>query len=255
MRRALVTGAAGGIGRALSELLVENGYSLAGVDVDADAAHAFETALTERGAEARIRVADLAAREGVEEVLASLRSEEPLDLVVHNAGINCVGRFVDTDFADQRRVVELNLLAPILLTTGILADGLLAPGGVLVFVSSLSRFVGYPGAAGYAASKDGLASYARSLRAALARCGQRVLTVYPGPTRTEHARRYSPPGAGEERRMPPEELAARILAAVESGRRTLIPGVANRVFAAVGHALPAVTERAMKRAILDRLPG
>lgn len=149
----------------------------------------------------------------------------------------------------------MSLVTPMVLTARLLALDLLARGGSLVFVSSLSRFAGYPGAAGYAASKDGLAAYARSLRVALEAGGRHVLTVYPGPTRTAHARRHAPAGATEARRMPPELLAARVFHAVSRRDRVLIPGLANRVLAAAGHLLPRTTERVMRRALLDPLGG
>jgi len=97
-------------------------------------------------------------------------------------------------------VLAVNLTAPLHLTGALLQAGKIAPGGSLVFVSSLSRLLSYPGAAVYAASKDGLASYARSLAVALAPQKMHVLTVYPGPTRTAHARRYSPDNSREARR-------------------------------------------------------
>jgi short-subunit dehydrogenase len=120
----------------------------------------------------------------------------------------------------------------------------------LVFLSSLSHYVSYPGAAVYAASKDGLAHYARSLQAALPAAG--TLTVFPGPTRTEHARRYSPDNSREENRMPPEDVAAAILRGVTDGRSRLIPGTANRMMALAGHLAPRLLELGMKKMILEK---
>ena len=85
--------------------------------------------------------------------------------------------------------------------------------------------------------------------------GLHVLTVYPGPTRTEHARRHAPPGASEAKRMPPDALAERVWKAVRRRRRVLIPGLANRAFAAFGHVLPGTSETLMRRLILDRVPA
>ncbi|MDQ6613078.1 MAG: SDR family NAD(P)-dependent oxidoreductase, partial [Gemmatimonadota bacterium] len=121
----------------------------------------------------------------------------------------------------------------------------------LVFISSLSHFVGYPGAATYAASKDGLHAYASSLSASTR--SLRVLTVYPGPTRTAHARRYSPDNTRETRRMPPDRLALAILGAVQQRRRTLIPGAANRMFALLGVSARGLTNILMRRALFDKL--
>ncbi len=243
--RCAITGAIEGIGRALAERFARGGNEVVGIDRQAA-----------RRDDDAIVLADLLESDGIERALEFLASGSPCDVFVHNAGTSCVGRFETSRWKEQRCVVELNLLAPMLLTAGLLREGLLAPRASLVFVSSLSRFVGYPGAAGYAASKDGLASYARSLAVALAPRGMHVLTVYPGPTRTEHARRFSPRGSNEARRMSPERLAELVFRSVGRRKRVLVPGGANQLFAVLGHVLPRLTDRAMGRAILTRLdPG
>ena len=150
-------------------------------------------------------------------------------------------------------MLDVNFLAPLLLTQGVLADGLLNDEATLVFISSLSHFAGYPGAAVYAASKAGVASYARSLAVALAPAGQRTLTVYPGPTRTAHARRYSPDNSREAKRMAPERLAEQMLFAVSRGKRQLIPGPANEGFALAGRLFPSLTDAIMRKTMLEKI--
>ncbi|MEZ4832710.1 MAG: hypothetical protein R2873_12060 [Caldilineaceae bacterium] len=103
------------------------------------------------------------------------------------------------------------------------------------------------------ATKDGVASYARSLRLALAPQNVHVLTVFPGPTRTAHARRYSPDNSREDKRMPPEELASRILRAVQRRQWTLIPGAGNRLFALAGRIVPGLVERVMRKTLYEKL--
>lgn len=245
-RRALVTGAADGIGRALAERLRDAGTEVLGVDCDA------ARASTVPGV--RFLLGDLGDPADLARLEEALAREGPFHLVVHNAGINRVGRFEHSDLAEQRRVLDVNLRAPLLLTRRLLAEGRVARGGSLVLVSSLSHAVGYPGAAAYAASKDGLAAYARSLGPALRQDGIHVLRVLPGPVRTAHARRHAPPGADESRRMPPERVAEAILAGVARRRRVLVPGLANRVAAVLGAWLPGRMDRLMRRLILDRLP-
>lgn len=254
MKRCAITGAADGIGRALAFAFGRAGYAIHGVDFDAERAAETAGELAAAGIEARFTQADLSGEEGIAAAVAGLGEGPPFDVVVHNAGINAVGAFADARLEPQKAVLGVNLLAPMLLTAALLRGERLRAEGSLVFLSSLSRFVGYPGAVAYAASKDGLAAYARSLRVALAPRGTQVLTVYPGPTRTAHARRYSPDNTKEERRMAPDELAERILGAVRGRRQTLVPGIGNRVFAVLGHLAPGVCERAMKKAILDKLP-
>lgn len=253
-RHSVVTGGADGIGRAVAERFARAGYAVTILDRDAERAAEVCRAIADQGGVATFIGVNLAQPKSVGEALRQLAALPPADIFVHSAGISAVGRFASADLDRQQAVLDVNLQAPLQLTAGALRAGLVAPGGTLVYLASLSVFTGYPGAAVYAASKDGLAAYARSLRAALAGRGVQVLTVYPGPTRTAHARRYSPDNRREGRRMPPERLAQLIFEAVERRSAALIPGFANRLIAAVGRLNPALTEELMRRTILDKLP-
>jgi len=253
MKQCVITGAADGIGKALAQQFATAGYAITGIDNDRTQSAHTCAELKERGATMAWISADLAEEAQIRQALAVLSAGPPVDVFVHNAGINAVGRFADSDIVQQQAVIDVNLLAPMLLTQGLLERGILTAKGSLVFIASLSHFVSYPGAAVYAAGKDGLASYARSMTVALDRRGTHVLTVYPGPTRTAHAQRYSPDNRREQQRMPPEKLAKLIYRAVQGRRRVLIPGRSNQVFAVLGRAMPGMTERMLREAILDRL--
>ncbi|HSM21586.1 MAG TPA: SDR family NAD(P)-dependent oxidoreductase, partial [Rubrivivax sp.] len=252
-RQAVITGAAEGIGRALAEAFGAQGYAVTGVDVNAALAAQTEAELAGRGVQIRFVQADLSRPAELARLAADLSAGPAIDLLIPYAGIICVGPFAASDLAAQQRVLDVNLAAPLQLTTALLAADKLAPGGSLVFVSSLSRLLSYPGAAVYAASKDGLASYARSVAVALAPQGIHVLAVYPGPTRTAHARRYSPDNSREARRMAPDVVAAAGARAVARRRRVLIPGLGNQAFAVVGRWLPWLGEEAMKRTVWGKL--
>jgi len=240
---AVITGAADGIGRALAERARKDGYEVLGVDRDGER-------LAELGGPGL--VLDLSSHGASEELVDAVRELGGADLIIHNAGISRLERFEEGPDQPSDPVLSLDLLAPVLCSNALLREGLLRAGGTMVFISSLSRFTGYPGAAVYASAKDGLASYARSLRVYLeGRAG--VLTVYPGPTRTAHARRYAVDNSRESKRMPPERLAGMILDAVDRGERTLIPGLINRAAAWLGKIAPALTEGAMRREIYERI--
>ena len=243
----MITGAASGIGRALAEIYLREGYEVVGIDRD-------EVNGTEAqpGQISWIQ-ADLGQQIGLAQVVEHLKEGPPIDVFIHSAGINAVGAFSHSDLSNQRVVLEINLTAPLLLTRQLLRHNLLKRGSSLVFISSLSHFVGYPGAAVYAASKTGLAAYARSLSVALAPQGIHVLSVYPGPTRTPHAAKYSPDNSLESRRMPPEVLADKIFYAVRAKRAILVPSLSHKVMAVVGRLAPGLTGAVMRRAILDRL--
>lgn len=143
-------------------------------------------------------------------------------------------------------MVELNLVVPLLL-----CGKLLKHRARIVFISSLSYFISYPGASTYAATKDGLAHLACSLQGI---CN--TLTVFPGPVRTAHARLHSPDNSREASRMDPDHLAGLIGAAQRNGNRMLLPGPSAKAAALLGLFLPRVAEKLMMKAIYDRFqPG
>ena len=249
----VITGAADGIGRALALAFAGAGYVVTGVDVDQARAAQTAQELSAISGDAQIVTADLAAADAIPRLLDKLTARPMVDVLIHNAGINAVGHFAQMPLARQLLVLDVNFRAPLLLTAGLLDQNRLAAHGTVVCIASLSYFVSYPGAAVYAASKDGLTSFARSLRVALTPADINVLTVFPGPTRTAHARRYSPDNRRESKRMAPVELAARILAAVMARRHRLIPGPSNRLSAGLGRLAPRLTEWAMQKTILDKI--
>ena len=247
-RRCVITGAASGIGRAMALEFARGGWIVNGVDIDADATARTLTELHEIGSPASLRLADLRTLESL-----PCTPEHPADLVIHNAGISQVGPFAAAPLDEALTVVALNLDTPIRLTNALLAGGGLAPGGSVVFVSSLSHFVGYPGASVYAGTKDGLAAYAEALRSTRPRDELSVLTVFPGPVRTDHARRYSPDNSAENRRMDPADVARMTRLALAAGRDQLVPGASNQLMTWIGRRFPGVAEGLMERAVYRRL--
>ncbi|MFO7776084.1 MAG: SDR family NAD(P)-dependent oxidoreductase, partial [Candidatus Hydrogenedentota bacterium] len=253
--RCFITGAADGIGRAMALRFAGAGYDIVAVDNDPVKSATTADEIQQAGAKAEFYTEDLSDPAATERAVEAARAGGPVDLVVHNAGINAVGRFDVLPLEDQKAVIAVNLQAPLLLTAGLLQAGLLHQDARFVFMASLSCYVGYPGAAAYAASKDGLAAYARALSVALGP-RRRVLTVFPGPVRTAHAERYSPDNSRADRRMPPETLAAFVDEALARNKRVLIPGGGNRAVARLARIWPAPFELLMRRAILDKLdPG
>jgi len=242
VKRCVITGASSGIGAALAQVFAEQGYEVVGIDRNEPSASQLK----------RFIKADLSSHEGLESLTTELAGT-PIDLLIHSAGINSVGAFEKADMGLQRTVLDVNLRAPVQLTTALLANGILRRGSTLVFIASLSHFVSYPGAAAYAASKDGLTAYARSLSVALKPQGIHIMTVFPGPTRTPHASEHSPDNSREAKRMPPEVLARELAAALEQKRYRFIPGVSNRAFALIGTLFPTLTERIMLRTLFAKL--
>jgi hypothetical protein len=79
------------------------------------------------------------------------------------------------------------------------------------------------------------------------------MTIFPGPTRTAHARRYSPDNSREEARMLPAVLADKAFVAWQNGRSALIPGFTNKMMALFGHFFPAAASQLMRRLLLEKM--
>ncbi len=184
-----------------------------------------------------------------------LAAQGPFDLVILNAGISATGPFEGLPLDRHMAVSRINLHAPVQITAQLLQAGALAQGGRLVYVASLSCFTGYPGAASYGASKDGLAAFAASLRKPLWRDNRvAVQLVCPGPMDTPHATEHAPKGADASRRMPPSKVAEAILSAAPR-RAVIIPGAGPKLAAALGRIAPQLMTRIMGRVLFAKLKG
>ena len=179
---ALVTGAAGGIGRAIALRLAEEGVGVAATDLDESAVR--EVARVAKGMVLAVRldVTDEASiREAVEECERALG---PLHVLVNNAGWDKVEPFVDSDVATWDRLIAVNLKGPLLCTRAVL-DGMIARGrGRIVSIASDAGRVGSSGEAVYSAAKAGVIGFTKTLARELAKSGITVNAVCPGPTDT-----------------------------------------------------------------------
>jgi len=234
----LVVGGSAGLGRALVARCRAQGDKVTVLDIDT-------------ATDVDATYFDIADADSVPTTIVKLRGHAPFDLVAITAGVSAVGRFETVDAGRLSEVIAVNLTGPLLLTTAILKAGLIARGGRLVLVSSLSYFVGYPGASVYAATKQGLVGFAKSIRRVARReYGVTVMVVTPGPMDTGHAARYAPPGSGRGRRASPDAVAATILRRRSGG--IVIPGAGSKLAAIAGMLFPRFTGRMMRRLIYDR---
>lgn len=241
MRRALVTGASKGLGRAIAVLLAGRGLEVVAVDREAG-----DPSVPGPGI-----ACDLADRAELDRTLPAILAAGPYDAAILNAGVSATGRFEAIPVEAYRRLMTVNAETPMLLCAALVRERALR--GPLCLVASLSHFTGYPGAAVYAASKDALAAYAASVRKPFAREGVTVTLACPGPLRTDHAERHAPPGADPSRRMVPEVAARIILDATLAGRRLVVPGRAARLAALAGALFPHAAARRMRELVFEKL--
>ncbi len=167
----LVTGAARGIGAALSRRLVEQGAQVLMVDVDAEPLEALAAELGEAALAARADVTDLASLESA--VARGVERFGGVDTVVANAGIGSYGSVLKVDPATFRRVIDINVTGVFHTVRAALPHVIERRGYVLV-VSSLAAFTAAPGMASYNASKAGAENFANALRLEVAHLGVAV---------------------------------------------------------------------------------
>jgi short-subunit dehydrogenase len=127
-------------------------------------------------------VTDDAARQAL--VAETDRLFGGLDVLVNNAGGVRAGRLEETSEAELRMMIEVDLLAPILLTRAFLPALRTSGDGLIVNIASGIAQMGVPFYAGYAAAKGGLARFGEALRRELKGEGVHVITVFPGATDT-----------------------------------------------------------------------
>ena len=183
-RAIIVTGAASGIGRALSEELGRRGTPVVLCDVDATALE--EVRRTIDGAAWAVR-ADVTNRDEVERMAAEARRVAgPIGGVVNCAGMYPVTPLLELSVEEWDRVMAVNLRAPFLVTQAVarrmITDG---GGGSIVNVSSTSSRLARPGVAHYGASKAGLNQLTAVAAVELAPHGIRVNAILPGVIGTE----------------------------------------------------------------------
>ncbi|MFC4564695.1 SDR family NAD(P)-dependent oxidoreductase [Nocardiopsis mangrovi] len=215
-RTALVTGGAGGIGRAVCAELAGKGAAVVVADRDPDSARTAEAVPG-----GRLLAVDLDDPGGVEAGIERLRAIAPrVDVLVHCAGIAVVAPFAASDPADWDRMWRVNVRAPMRITQALLPAMTESGFGRLVFISSDGARAGSAGEAAYTATKAALLGLAKTLARETAAAGVTSNAVCPGPTDTPMLRAVADahPGLVAElaRRIParrlgtPDDVAAAV---------------------------------------------
>jgi NAD(P)-dependent dehydrogenase (short-subunit alcohol dehydrogenase family) len=183
-KKILVTGGTSGIGRATAVRLLAEGAHVTVTGRREDLVASTVAALNAPGWIHGV-AADVGTEEGRARTLdGALRAMNGLDILVNNAGGVRAGRLDQIGEADIRAMVDVDLLAPIMLTRAALPILRESGDAMIVNVSSAIALVGIPFYATYAAAKAGLAQFSEALRRELSGEGIRVLTVYPAGTDT-----------------------------------------------------------------------
>lgn len=244
-RRAIVTGATSGIGKAYAQILAERGWAIVAVARDEQRLREVVDSLPAEGHE--VLPADLSTIEGVDRVISRLGNESaPISLLVNAAGAGTSAPYPSASLDEEVMMLRVNVEAVLRLSHA--AARVMERRGVGAIIN-VSSTAAYWSAGTYAASKSWVLLTSLGLRASLAGSGVRVMTVAPGFTRTEFHARSSTDASGVKPWLwlRPEDVVVESLSALARNHPVCIPGRKYKVLVELVRHLPPGGRRAILR--------
>lgn len=225
---AIVTGGAQGIGKAIVQLLVKNGASVAIVDIDTQSGIETTKEIQETGGKCIFVEADVANPQQMESAAKTIKSKlGGIQILINNAGINTRSERVPIHqytFEDWHRILQVDLTGVFVVSRTIIPYMLENPPGRIVNISSIAGLVPLRLQSAFVAAKAGVTNLTRSMALELGPQGILVNAVAPGSTLTDGTKAlfYGEDGAYTEK-------AASLLSHIPLGR----PGKVEEIAAAV----------------------
>jgi 3-hydroxy acid dehydrogenase / malonic semialdehyde reductase len=183
-RIAVVTGAAGGMGRAITRALIESGRRVVLVDRDAKSVRALAAEMGDATCAVELDITDAKKVDGLLDLIPN--GFKPIDILINNAGHDIGGRtrFDIGSPDDWSNIIATNLIGLMRVTRSVLPDMVRRNAGHIVNISSINAVRVIPDMAAYSTSKAGVHMFTETIRGELAETAIRVTEIQPGLTRT-----------------------------------------------------------------------
>lgn len=241
----LITGAAGGLGRAMAMECARRGYTLFLTDRDAEGLARIERgAFLAHGVNVHTFACDLTDSGEVNALFQAVeRTGETLDMLLNVAGVDFEGGFLERDSARLLTIVRLNVEATLLVTHAALFRRAAGANFTVVTVCSLASVCPMPLKATYAASKRFLLDFSIALGQELAHENVHVLALCPGgmPTTGEALSGIEAQGLwGRITSNSLGTIARNTIDRALAGKRVYVPGAVNRVLATLSRMVPPI---------------
>lgn len=257
MKLAVITGGAGGLGRAITERLTAKGWTVAVLDIPSDELDACASDFVQTYA---CDVTDMAAVSSVCQQIEQRNST--VDLVIYNAGITQIGMFAETPIAAHRRVFEINYFGAVNVAACLLL-AVRRSGGQHVAISSVAGFAPLHRRCAYSASKHALEGFFRTLREEEREFGVGVTIAMPSFVATNIGKPQKQdggiarPGSAVDGidYMSGEAAAKIILTGVEARKETIPVGRVARMSWFINRLAPRLYARLMMRSIRQGTEG
>lgn len=252
----LLTGGSSGIGYELARLFARDGYDLLLISRKQEKLEDAASRLRDEFRERKIDTLciDLARETAAAEVYSHcVKAGRKVDVLVNNAGFTIHGPLIDRTPDEVLALVHGNSVAPLLLSRYFLPE-IVARKGKILTIASLYSFVPVVRQSLYAASKAFTSSVMQALAQEVEASGVQVTTVYPGITRSDFRKNAGLPEKDSIFAMDSKTVAEISYAAFLAGKRTVIPGLVNKIFVVMAKVLPAGMRALLMRAI-NKLRG
>lgn len=254
--KVVVTGASRGLGAVLAESLAERGADLLLVARSQAGLETVRAGVAKYGTRVFTLAADLGERGACEQVVAHAQRElGSIDVLVNNAGLECMGFYEDLGVAEIEQVVALNLTAPMVLTNLVLADMVARDRGHVLNIASIAGLAPFAFGETYGSTKHGIVGFTRALRASLKERGSAVSASVLCPGFVSDTGLYAEVrdkyGVTPPRRLGHCTSAQVVEGALRCVERDLpdliVNNTAFRDIAALGVAFPRLAERVARR--------
>jgi len=255
--RALISGAASGLGLEFSRLLAADGCDLILVDKHAQGLERASKELKDSyGIKVDIHCVDLTHRDAVRKLFETLRVD--IDILINNAGFGVYGLFSETSWEVEEAMLNLHVLALTQLSKLMVQKMIRRGSGRILNVSSLAALQPGPLMNIYYASKAYIYSFSRALANELKGTGVTVTVLLPGLFNTRFAsttaRNSGAPVKKEKHRTTSvDRVAATALKGMMKGKSRVIPGGQNKAMALASRLLPASLVMAVLRRTQERI--
>ena len=252
---AVVTGASTGIGYELARQCAENGFDLL-IAADEPGIVEAAQALRQSGGQVESVQVDLATQEGVDELYDTIQGlARPVDALLANAGRGLGHGFLDQNWEEAYRVIQLNVTGTVYLIHKI-GNQMRARGqGRILITGSIAGLMPGSFQAVYNGTKAFLDSFSFALRNELKDTGVRVTCLMPGPTDTEFFERADmmDTKVGQQKKDDPADVAKTGFEAMMKGEGDVVAGLKNKLQAAIAAVTPQSQLAEMHRGMAE--PG
>lgn len=184
-RRALITGASSGIGKATALALAKAGFHLVLLGRSQEKLDAVEAEVLHHGVEARTYCLDLAKVDQVKPSIEGILKDcGAVDVLINNAGIGYTGMLAETPLKDWTYTLNLNLTSVFQCIQAVLPHMRDRHHGMIINIASIAAQTPFPGWGAYSVSKAGLVALSKTLAGEERANGIRVVTISPGAVNT-----------------------------------------------------------------------